>query len=74
MRKPINLLKKEKKWTTASGSQVKAKLEKFDQNSITLIRSKDNFKVVLKLNELSDEDKSFIERLTGMVKKRKPYQ
>ena len=55
---------KGKKWTTASGSQVKAKLEKFDQNSITLIRSKDNFKVVLKLNELSDEDKSFIEKLT----------
>ena len=55
---------KGKKWTTASGSQVKAKLEKFDQNSITLIRSNDNFKVVLKLNELSGEDKSFIERLS----------
>ena len=54
---------KGKKWTTAS-VMVKAKLEKFDQNSITLIRSKDNFKVVLKLNELSGEDKSFIERLS----------
>ena len=55
--------KKGRKWTTISGSEVKASLVEKNKNSITLNRSKDNFTIVLKISDLSEEDKEFIEKL-----------
>ena len=55
--------KKGRKWTTISGSEVKASLVEKNKNSITLNRSKDNFTIVLKISDLSQEDKEFLEKL-----------
>tara|TARA_B100001093_G_scaffold487549_1_gene523900 strand:- start:441 stop:2189 length:1749 start_codon:yes stop_codon:yes gene_type:complete len=54
---------KGRQWTTSSGSTVKASLVKRDKKKITLNRAKDNFTMVLKIKDLSDEDRSFVGRL-----------
>ena len=61
--KAHKIAKKGRKWTTTSGSEVKASLVEKNKNSITLNRSKDNFTIVLKINDLSQEDKEFLEKL-----------
>ena len=61
--KAHKIAKKDRKWTTTSGSEVKASLVEKNKNSITLNRSKDNFTIVLKINDLSQEDKEFLEKL-----------
>ncbi len=55
--------KKGRTWTTTSGSEVKASLVEKNKNSITLNRSKDNFTIVLKISDLSQENKDFLEKL-----------
>ncbi len=50
-------------WTTVSGSTVKASLIERDKESITLNRAKDDFTMVLKIEDLSEEDKNFIKKL-----------
>ena len=59
--KAHKLAEKGKEWTTKSGSVVKAMLTDRNSKEITLLRAKDNFKIVLKMKDLSDEDKSFVE-------------
>ena len=54
---------KGKEWTTSSGSTVKASLVKRDKKKITLNRAKDNFTMVLKIKDLSEEDREFVSRL-----------
>ncbi len=54
---------KGRNWTTISGSTVKASLVQRDKSSITLNRAKDDFTMVLKIKDLSDKDKIFVERL-----------
>ena len=54
---------KGREWTTTSGSTVKASLVKREKKKITLNRAKDNFTMVLKIKDLSDEDKEFVSRL-----------
>lgn len=54
---------KGREWTTISGSTVKASLKERNKRSITLSREKDNFTMVLKIKDLSDEDKVFVGRL-----------
>tara|TARA_B100001142_G_scaffold219740_1_gene217949 strand:- start:60 stop:1811 length:1752 start_codon:yes stop_codon:yes gene_type:complete len=61
--KAHKIAKKGRKWTTNSGSEVKASLVEKNKNSITLNRSKDNFTIVLKISDLSQEDKDFLEKL-----------
>ncbi|MAJ33554.1 MAG: hypothetical protein CMF95_03270, partial [Candidatus Marinimicrobia bacterium] len=61
--KAHKIAKKGRKWITTSGSEVKASLVEKNKNSITLNRSKDNFTIVLKINDLSKEDKEFLEKL-----------
>ena len=61
--KAHKIAKKGRKWTTTSGSEVKASLVEKNKNSITLNRSKDNFTIVLKISDLSLEDKEFLEKL-----------
>ena len=61
--KAHKIAKKGRKWTTNSGSEVKASLVEKNKNSITLNRSKDNFTIVLKISDLSQEDKEFLEKL-----------
>lgn len=61
--KAHKIAKKGRKWTTNSGSEVKASLVEKNKNSITLNRSKDNFTIVLKISDLSLEDKEFLEKL-----------
>ena len=61
--KAHKIAKKDRKWTTTSGSEVKASLVEKNKNSITLNRSKDNFTIVLKISDLSQEDKDFLEKL-----------
>ena len=46
-----------------SGSTVKASLVKRDKKKITLNRAKDNFTMVLKIKDLSQEDREFVSRL-----------
>ena len=55
--------KKGRKWTVISGSEVKASLVEKNKNSITLNRSKDNVTIKLKISDLSEEDKEFLEKL-----------
>ena len=55
--------KKGKEWKTVSGSTVEASLVKQDKKNITLNRSKDDFTMVLKIKDLSDSDKDFLEKL-----------
>ncbi len=55
--------KKGRDWITISGSKVKASLVEKSVNSITLNRLKDNFTIVLKISDLSSEDKEFLEKL-----------
>lgn len=69
--KAHKLAEKGKEWTTKSGSVVKAVLTDRSSKNITLLRSKDNFKIVLKIKDLSDEDKIFIESLKWDGKKTK---
>ena len=54
---------KGREWTTSSGSTVKASIVKREKKKITLNRAKDNFTMVLKIKDLSAEDKEFISRL-----------
>ena len=54
---------KGREWTTSSGSTVKASLVKRDKKKITLNRAKDNFTMVLKIKDLSEEDREFVSRL-----------
>ena len=54
---------KGREWTTSSGSTVKASLVKQDKKKITLNRAKDNFTMVLKIKDLSEEDREFVSRL-----------
>ena len=54
---------KGREWTTSSGSTVKASLVKRDKKKITLNRAKDNFTMVLKVEDLSEEDREFVSRL-----------
>ena len=54
---------KGREWTTSSGSTVKASLVKRDKKKITLNRAKDNFTMVLKVKDLSEEDREFVSRL-----------
>ena len=61
--KAHKLAKKGREWATKSGSVVKAMLTDRSKQDITLLRSKDNFKIVLKITDLSEVDKSFIESL-----------
>jgi len=69
--KAHKLAEKGKEWTTKSGSVVKAVLTNRNSKEITLLRAKDNFKIVLKLRDLSEEDKSFVESLKWDGKKTK---
>jgi len=50
-------------WTTVSGQKVKAKLVKITKKGVKLINLKNNASTVLKINQLSEEDKEFIKRL-----------
>ena len=54
---------KGREWTTTSGSTVKASLKKSDKKKVTLNREKDNFTMVLKIKDLSEEDRAFVARL-----------
>jgi len=54
---------KGREWTTTSGSTVKASLKKRDKKKVTLNRDKDNFTMVLKIKDLSEEDRAFVARL-----------
>jgi len=54
---------KGREWTTTSGSTVKASLKKSDKKKVTLNREKDNFTMVLKVKDLSEEDRAFVARL-----------
>ena len=54
---------KGREWTTLSGSTVKASIVKRDKKKITLNRAKDNFTMVLKIKDLSEEDRKFVSRL-----------
>jgi len=54
---------KGREWTTSSGSTVKASLVKRDKKKITLNRAKDNFTMVLKIKDLSEEDREFVSKL-----------
>ena len=54
---------KGREWTTTSGSAVKASLKKRDKKKVTLNRDKDNFTMVLKIKDLSEEDRAFVARL-----------
>ena len=54
---------KGREWTTSSGSTVKASMVKRDKKKITLNRAKDNFTMVLKIKDLSAEDREFVSRL-----------
>ena len=55
--------KKGKEWVTVSGSAVKASLESLNKKNITLVRDKDNFTMVLKIRDLSEEDREFVKML-----------
>ena len=55
--------KKGREWTTVSGSSVKASLESMNKKNITLNRDKDNFTMVLKIRDLSKDDREFVEKL-----------
>lgn len=52
-----------REWTTKSGSVVNAVLEETSSKDIQLKRVKDNFKIVLKMKDLSEKDKIFVESL-----------
>ena len=54
---------KGREWTTTSGNKVKASLIERNNNSITLNRNKDDFTMVLKIKDLSEEDRTFVENL-----------
>jgi hypothetical protein len=54
---------KGRKWTTASGSVVKATLVERKKNQVKLERAKDNFIMVLKKKDISEADQKFLERL-----------
>tara|TARA_Y100001936_G_C16067091_1_gene667986 strand:+ start:225 stop:1970 length:1746 start_codon:yes stop_codon:yes gene_type:complete len=55
--------KKGREWVTVSGSAVKASLESLNKKNITLVRDKDNFTMVLKIRDLSEEDREFVKML-----------
>jgi len=55
--------KKGREWVTVSGSAVKASLESLNKKKITLVRDKDNFTMVLKIKDLSEEDREFVKML-----------
>ena len=55
--------KKGREWTTVSGSNVKASLESMNKKNITLNRDKDDFTMVLKIRDLSKDDREFVEKL-----------
>tara|TARA_Y100000748_G_scaffold174381_1_gene145929 strand:+ start:1025 stop:2770 length:1746 start_codon:yes stop_codon:yes gene_type:complete len=55
--------KKGREWVTVSGSAVKASLESLNKKNITLVRDKDNFTMVLKIKDLSEEDREFVKML-----------
>ena len=61
--KAHKLAKKGREWTTVSGSTVKATLTDRSKKSVTLNRAKDNFTMVLKIKDLSEEDRIFVNRL-----------
>ena len=61
--KAHKMAEKGKEWTTVSGSVVKARIVERSKKEITLNRSKDDFTMVLKLKDLSKEDRAFVDRL-----------
>ena len=61
--KAHKMAEKGKEWTTVSGSVVKARIVQRSKKEITLNRSKDDFTMVLKLKDLSKEDRAFVDRL-----------
>ena len=61
--KAHKMAEKGKEWTTVSGSVVKARIVERSKKEITLNRSKDDFTMVLKIKDLSKEDRAFVDRL-----------
>ena len=61
--KAHKMAEKGREWTTSSGSTVKAAVKSRSRKSVTLLREKDNFTIVLKNKDLSEEDREFVERL-----------
>ena len=61
--KAHKIAEKGKEWTTVSGSVVKAKLVERSKKAVTLNRTSDNFTMVLKIKDLSEEDRAFVNRL-----------
>ena len=55
--------KKSREWTKKSGSTVEAILQERKKNQVTLIRTSDNFKMVFKMTDLSEEDQKFLDGL-----------
>ena len=54
---------KGREWTTVSGSKVKATIVERSKKELTLNRATDNFTMVLKIKDLSEEDRAFLKRL-----------
>jgi len=61
--KAHKLAEKGREWTTVSGSVVKARLVERSKKALTLNRASDDFTMVLKIKDLSQEDRAFINRL-----------
>ena len=61
--KAHKMAEKGREWTTSSGSSVKAILKERKRDKITLLRKSDDFTMVFKKKELSEEDQKFLERL-----------
>ncbi len=54
---------KSREWNTTSGSTVKATVSERSRKNVTLLRVKDNFTIILKIKDLSEEDRAFLDRL-----------
>ena len=61
--KAHKMAEKGREWTTSSGSSVKAILKERKRDKVTLLRKSDDFTMVFKKKELSEEDQKFLERL-----------